>query len=233
MGAVTAYGERHCRRVRCQGNRITQMLSANFSCHVTYPWTRGIQIINWWWSENNLLLFSHYIMSDPLRPHGLQHARFPCPFLSVCSNSCPLSWWCYLTISSSATHFSFCLQSFPAPGSFAVSWICTRWPKYWSSSFSISPSNEYSGRISFRIDWFDLLAVQGTLKSSPAHRSQPCHSKGAWVTQWSYKPCHAGPPEMDRSQWRILTTRSTLEKGMANHSSILALRTPWTVWKGK
>ena len=123
MGAVTAYGERHCRRVRCQGNRITQMLSANFSCHVTYPWTRGIQIINWWWSENNLLLFSHYIMSDPLRPHGLQHARFPCPFLSVCSNSCPLSWWCYLTISSSATHFSFCLQSFPAPGSFAVSWI--------------------------------------------------------------------------------------------------------------
>ena len=58
---------------------------------------------------------------------------------------------------------SFCLQSVPASGSFLMSWLSIRWPKYWS--FSISPSNEYSGLISFRIDWFDLLAVQGTLKS--------------------------------------------------------------------
>ena len=62
-------------------------------------------------------------MSDTLQPHGLQHTRLPCPSLSprVCSNSCPLSEWCYLTISSSATLFSFCLQSFPASGSFPVS----------------------------------------------------------------------------------------------------------------
>ena len=65
------------------------------------------------------------------------------------------------TISSSVLPFSSCLQSFPAPGSV----ICIRGPKYRSFGFSISPSNEYSGLISFKIDWFDLLAVQGTLKS--------------------------------------------------------------------
>ena len=83
----------------------------------------------------------------------------------VCSNSWPLSQWCYLTISSSAALF-FCLQSFPAIGVFSnESALCITWPKYWSFSFSISPSNEYSGLISFRMDWFDLLPVQGTLKS--------------------------------------------------------------------
>ena len=64
-------------------------------------------------------------MPDSLQPHGLQHARLPCPSLSpgVCSNSCPLSQWCYLSISSSAAPFSFCLQSFPASGSFPMSWL--------------------------------------------------------------------------------------------------------------
>ena len=64
-------------------------------------------------------------MSDPLRPHGVQHVRLPCPSLPprVCSYSCPLSWWCYLTISSSAALFSFCLQYFPASGSFPKSWL--------------------------------------------------------------------------------------------------------------
>ena len=59
-------------------------------------------------------------MSNSLRPPGLQHARLPCPSLSprICSSSCPLSWWCYLTISSSATPFSFCLQLFPPSESF-------------------------------------------------------------------------------------------------------------------
>ena len=86
-----------------------------------------------------------------------QHTRLPCPLLSpgVCSNSCPLSQWCYLTISSSAVLFSFCLQSFPACGSFPISQLFASGQlKYWS--FSIRPSNEYSGLISFRTDWFDL-----------------------------------------------------------------------------
>ena len=100
-----------------------------------------------------------------LRPHGLQHIRFLCALLSLgaCSSSRPLSRWCYLTISSSAALF-FCLQSFPASGSFPMSWLCIKWPNYWSFNFSISPSIEYSVLIFFRIDWFDLLAVQGTLK---------------------------------------------------------------------
>ena len=72
-----------------------------------------------------LLLFSRIVLSDSLRPHGLQHTRFLCPSLSprVCSNSCPLSWWCYPTISFSITFFSSCPESFPASGSFPVSWL--------------------------------------------------------------------------------------------------------------
>ena len=105
------------------------------------------------------LLFSCSVMSRCLQPYGLQHARLPCPSLSsgVYLDSHPLSWWCCLTVLPSATHFSFCLQSFPASGSFLALHI--RWPRYWSFSFSINPSHEYSGLISFRIDWFDLLAV--------------------------------------------------------------------------
>ena len=79
---------------------------------------------------------------------------------------------CHPTISSSVTPFSSCPQSFPTSGSFPMSWLLPiRWPKYRSFSLSISPSNEYSGLISFRIDWFDLLEVQGTLKSLLHHHS--------------------------------------------------------------
>ena len=76
---------------------------------------------------------------------------------------CPWTLWCLLTILSSAAPFSFYLQSFLGSGSFPMSQsvLCIRWSNYWSFSFSISPFNEYSGLISFRIDWFDLCAVQG------------------------------------------------------------------------
>ena len=205
--------------------------------------------------------FNCLVVSDTLRPHGLQQARLPCssPTPGAYSNSCPSSRWCHPAISSSVVLFSSCLQSFPASGSFPMSrlfasgsqsigasasasvlpmnqfssvqslshiWLFAtpwtaarqaslsitnsrslfklmsiesvmpsnhlilchplpllpsiflsirvfssesalriRWPKYWSLRFSISPSNECSGLISFRIDWFDLLAVQGTLKN--------------------------------------------------------------------
>ena len=106
-------------------------------------------------------------MFNSLWPHGLQHARLPCPSLSpgVSSNLCPLSQWCYLTIAFSPSPFpAFNLSQhqifFPSESALHI-----RLPKYFSFSFSISPSNEYSGLISFRIDWFDLLAVHGTLKS--------------------------------------------------------------------
>ena len=106
--------------------------------------------------------FSCSVMSDSLWLHESQHARPPCPSPPprVRSNSCPLSLWCHLAISSSVVPFSSCPQSRPASESFHI-----RWPKYWSFSFSIIPSKEIPGLISFRMDWLDLLAVQGTLKS--------------------------------------------------------------------
>ena len=110
--------------------------------------------------------FNRSVVSDFLWPHGLQHARLPClsPTPGVYSNWCPLSQWCHPTISSSVVPFSSRLQSFPASGSFPMSQVfALGGHKYWSFSFSITPSNEYSGLISFRIDWLDLLAVQGTL----------------------------------------------------------------------
>ena len=97
----------------------------------------------------------------------LQHSQ-----LRVYLNSCPLSWWCHPTVSSSVVPFSSFLQSFLASGSFSnESVLHIRWPNYRSFSFSISPSNEHSGLISFRMDWLDLLAVQGTLKSLLQHHS--------------------------------------------------------------
>ena len=104
----------------------------------------------------------------------LQHTRLPCPSLCprACSNSCPLSQGCHLTVSSSVAPFSSCPQSSPASGASNESVLLIRWPKYWSFSFNISPSNGYSGLISFRTDWFDL-AVQGTLKSLLQHHNSP------------------------------------------------------------
>ena len=103
-----------------------------------------------------------------LQPHGLQHARLPCRSLSpgVCSNSCPLSQWCYLTISSSAAPFSFCLQSFPASGSFPMSQLLASGGQRTgcSNSASVLPMNIW-GLISLRMDWIDPPALQGTLKS--------------------------------------------------------------------
>ena len=117
--------------------------------------------------------FSRSVVSNSLRPHGLQHTRLPCPSPTpgVHPNSCSLSRRCHPAISPSVVPFSSCLQPFPASGSFLMSILCIRWPKYWSFSFSSSPSNEYSGLFSFGIDWFDLLAVQGTLKSLLQHHS--------------------------------------------------------------
>ena len=113
-----------------------------------------------------LLLFSHWVVSDSLGLHGFQHTRILCPSLSpgACSNSCPSTWWYHATISSSVVPFSSCLKSFPVSLFSNESALHIKWPEYWSFIFSISPSNEYSGLISFKIDWFDLLAFQGTLK---------------------------------------------------------------------
>ena len=134
-------------------------------------------------------------MSDSLQPHGLQHTRLSCPSPTprAYSNSCPLSRWWHTIISSSLVPFSSCLQSFPASGSFPMSQFFASGGQSISFSFSISPSNEYSGRISFRIDWFDLLAAQGTLKSLLQHHSSKA-SNGTYKDQilghfTSFLPC--------------------------------------------
>ena len=127
--------------------------------------------------------FSHSVVSDPLPPHGLQHTRLPCPSPTpgTYSKSYPLSRWCHPTISSSVIPFSSCPQIPPSIRVFSnESVLLIRWLKYWSFSFSISPSNEYLGLISFRIDWLDPLAVQRTLKSPLQH-----HSSKAWILMHS------------------------------------------------
>ena len=115
--------------------------------------------------------FNRSVVSDSLRPHELKHARPPCPSPTpgIYPNSCPSSWWCHPAISSSVIPFSSCPQSLPASGSSNESTLYMRWPKYWSFSFSISPSNEHSGLISFRMDWLNVFSVQGTLKSLLQH----------------------------------------------------------------
>ena len=123
--------------------------------------------------------FSRSVVSDSLWPHEPQHTRPPCPSPTarVYPNSCPLSRCSHSTISSSVVPFSSCPQSFPASESFLVSqFFASRWPKYYSFSFSISPSSEYSGLTSFRIDWLNLLAVPGTLKSLLQYHSSKASS---------------------------------------------------------
>ena len=119
-------------------------------------------------------------MSDSLRPLEPQHARPPCP--SPTPGVHPNSWSVMPSNHLILCHPLLLLPSiFPSIRVFSSeSVLCIRWPKYWRFSFSISPSSEYSGLISFRMDWLDLLAVQGTLKSILQH-----HSSKASILQCS------------------------------------------------
>ena len=148
---------------------------------------------------------------SPLQRHGLQHDRLPysSPTPGACPNSCPFSQWCHSTISSSVS---------PSPPAFKLSkpqglfqWdshLHIRWLKYWSFSFSISPFSEYSGLISFRTDWFDLLAVQGTRKSLLQHHSSKAsillHS-AFFIVQLSY-------PHMTTGKTMALTKQTFVVK---------------------
>ena len=140
----------------------------------------------------NKLLFSHSFMIDSFRIHVLQRARIPCPSPSprVCWNSCPLIPWCRPTISYSVLPFSSCLQSFPAWESFLMSPLHIWWPKYWSFSVRISPFSEYSGLTYFRIDWCDLFAVQGTLKSPLQPHCLKASSLWSQPSLWSNSHIH-------------------------------------------
>ena len=156
-------------------------------------------------------------------------------------NSCPLSQWCYWTILSSADLF-FCLQSFPVSGSSPVKALNIRWPKYWSFSFSISPSIEYSGLISFRINFFDLLWVQGTLESLLQH-----HNSKASVLQHSpFFMIQLSHPYMTAGKTIVLTIQTLLLVLLVKNLSTNAedirddlcvrkipWRRKWTPWRRK
>ena len=138
--------------------------------------------------------FSCSVESDSLWPHGLQHARLPCPLPTprTCSNSYPLSQWCHPTISPFVVPSSvFPTSVFPTIRVFSnESVLHIRWPKYWSFSFNINPSNEYSGLISFRIAWFDLRAAQEILKSLLQHHSSKASVLQCRPSLWANSHIH-------------------------------------------
>ena len=163
--------------------------------------------------------FNHSVMSDSFQSHRLQHARPPClsPSPGACSNSCPSSQWCH------SNHFILCHPLLLLPSIFPSirvfsneSVIHIRWPKYWSFGFSISPSNEYWGLISFRMDWFDLFVVQGTLKSLLQH-----HSSIALILQHSaffimiklglFQGCKDSSVYASQSMWYTILTNWKIE----------------------
>ena len=147
-------------------------------------------------------------------PHGLQHARLPCPSPTpgAYSNSCPLSRWCHPTISSSVVPFSSCPQSFPASGSFPMSQFFTSGGQSIGVSASnISPSNEHPGLISFRMDWLDFLAVQGTLKSLLQHH----HSKASILQRSAFFMVQLSHPCMTTGKTIALTRWTFVGKVMS------------------
>ena len=184
-------------------------------------WGRAVQILRkishsiWWEGNSGDFIFlskesvssvqsSHSVVSDSLRPYGLQHARPPClsPTPGVYSNSCSSSRWYHPTISSSVVPFSSHLQSFPSVRVFSNELVLgIRWPKYWSFSFIISPSNEHPGLICFRMDWLDLLVVQGTLKSLVQHHN----SKASILRCSAFLIVHLSHPYMTTGKTIALT----------------------------
>ena len=162
-----------------------------------------------------LLLFGCSVMSDSLRPHGLQHAGLPCPSLS--SGVCTFETLKFMSIESvmSSSHLILCrplLLLPPIPPSIRVfsneSALHIRKPKYWSFSFNISPSNEHSGLISFRMDLLDLFEVQGTLKSLIQHHS----SKASILWCSAFFTVQLSHPYMTTGKTIALTRRTLLEK---------------------
>ena len=159
-------------------------------------------------------------MSDSLWPHESQHAGPPCPSPTpgVHPNSCPSSWWCI-------SHLILCHPLLLLPSIFpsirvfsSESVLCIGWPKYWSFSFSISPSNEHSGLISFRMDWLDLLAIQGTLTSLLQHYS----SKASILWCSAFFLVQLSHPYMTTGKTIALTRRTFVGKIMSLLFNMLA-----------
>ena len=138
-------------------------------------------------------------MSDSLQPHGLQHIRCPCPSLSpgVCSNSCPLNWWCHPTISSSVIPFSSCPQSFPASGSFPVRWLFASGSKSIGALASALPVNIQAW---FPLGWTGLITLQSkglsrvfsntTIRKHQFFGTQPSLWSNSHIHTWLLEKAH-------------------------------------------
>ena len=152
-------------------------------------------------------------MSDSLQPHEPQHARPSCPLPTPGAhpNPCPLSRWYHPTISSSVLPSVLAFNLSQDQGLFK--WVSSRirWPKYWSFSFNIIPSNELPGLISFRMDWFDLLAVQGTLNSLLQNHS----SKASILRRSAFFIVQLSHPYMTTGKTIVLTRRTFVGKVMS------------------
>ena len=150
-------------------------------------------------------------MSDSLRPHELQHARPPCPSPTPRVHSASTSIESVMPSSHLILNRPLLLLP-TTPPSIRVfsseSTHCMRWPKYWSFSFSISPSKEIPGLISFRMDWLDLLAVQGTLKSLLQHHS----SKASVLQRSAFFTVQLSHPYMTTGKTIALTRRTFVGK---------------------
>ena len=136
---------------------------------------------------------SRSVVFDSLWPHRVQHTSPACPSPTpgACSNSCPSSWWCYPTFLILYRSLILLPLIFPSVRVFSNELVLRiRWLKYWSFNFSISPSSKYSGLIFFSIDWFYLLAVQGTLKSLLQHHSSKASILWCLLFLWSKSHIH-------------------------------------------
>ena len=153
------------------------------------------------------------VMSDSLLPGGLQHARLPCASRTprAYSDSCPSSQWCHPTISSFVIPFSSCLQSFPASESFSMSQFFPSGGQITGVSVIIIPSKEIPGLISFRMEWLDLLAVQGILKSLLQHHS----SKASILQRSAFFTVQLSHPYMTTGKNIALTRRTLVRKVMS------------------
>ena len=168
-------------------------------------------------------VFLSSFVSDSLQPHGLQHASLPCPSPApgIYSNSCPSSPWWMASHGSDgwqSRHLTLCPPLLLPPSVFPSirvfsneSLLHIRWAKYWSFSFSISPSNEYSRLISFRRDWLALLAVQGTLKSLLQHHS----SKASVLQHSAFFTVQLSHPYMTTGKTIALTRWTFVDKVMS------------------
>ena len=167
----------------------------------------------WTYLAFSSVQFSHSVVSDCLWCHELQHARPPCPTPTpgVHSNSCPSSWWCHPAISSSVVPFSSRPQSLPASGSFPMSQLFAWGGQSIGVQLQLVPSKEHPGLISFRMDWLDLLAVQGTLKSLLQHHS----SKASILQRSAFFTVQLSHPYMTTGKTIALIRRTFVDKVMS------------------